>query len=231
MRRAEPHKRPTSHALLGRQAACVWPAPRRPHPPLSCPAARQCYRFALLPGAPACKENLLRFFNMDLASVALDWRRCPPCPPFPPCPRPRTPTLRLPTLTSAQAAARRARFLRGGSVACQALLGGAGRALLSPLGATGVPGVRAACVRAPPPQVDAGEARLHHHAHERVCECVGEGGEGAARACSWRPVRPATRAHGTVGGGRPTHAHMCRRSAWRGTTALPCTPSWRRAGW
>ena len=37
--------------------------------------AAPCERFAASPAAPPCKENLLRFCNTDLASVAYRWPR------------------------------------------------------------------------------------------------------------------------------------------------------------
>ncbi len=39
------------------------------------PTAAPCQRFAASPGAPPCKQNLLRFCNTDLASVAYNWQR------------------------------------------------------------------------------------------------------------------------------------------------------------
>ncbi len=39
------------------------------------PAAAPCERFAAAPGAPPCKENLLRFCNTDLASSIYRWPR------------------------------------------------------------------------------------------------------------------------------------------------------------
>jgi hypothetical protein len=38
-------------------------------------AAPPCNRFAASPGAPPCKENLLRFCQTDLAASVYNWRR------------------------------------------------------------------------------------------------------------------------------------------------------------